>query len=99
MIDCNQLCPGGGIGRRSRLKIYRRKSCGFDPQPRVPVGFRHDRLRSEAVSGNEGRAGETQVAGMSRGNAGAAGPVLLKSKRNVLRAGGVFTQSCQSSEG
>src|SRR6185295_7683095 len=25
--------PGGGIGRRSRLKIYRRKSCGFDPHP------------------------------------------------------------------
>jgi hypothetical protein len=25
--------PGGGIGRRSRLKIYLRKDCGFDPHP------------------------------------------------------------------
>ena len=25
--------PGGGIGRRSRLKIYHRKVCGFDPHP------------------------------------------------------------------
>ncbi len=25
--------PGGGIGRRSRLKICRRKACGFDPHP------------------------------------------------------------------
>ena len=25
--------PGGGIGRRSRLKIYRRKSRGFDSHP------------------------------------------------------------------
>lgn len=26
-------CPGGEIGRRRRLKISRRKACGFDPRP------------------------------------------------------------------
>ncbi len=31
--------------------------------PRVPVEIRRDQLQSEAVSGNEGREGETQIAG------------------------------------
>src|SRR3990167_7765456 len=27
------FCPGGGIGRRTRLKIELRKECGFDSHP------------------------------------------------------------------
>jgi hypothetical protein len=36
------------------------------PPPRVPVEGRRDQLQSEALSGNEGREGETQIAGRLR---------------------------------
>jgi hypothetical protein len=32
-VASSLIGPGGGIGRRSRLKIYLRKDCGFDPHP------------------------------------------------------------------
>ena len=32
-VPQSRIGPGGGIGRRSRLKIYHRKVCGFDPHP------------------------------------------------------------------
>ena len=40
-----------------------RKVMWVRPPPRAPVEGRRDQLQSEVVSGNEGRAGETQVAG------------------------------------
>ena len=43
------------------------KALWVRPPPRVPVEIRRDQLQSEAVSGNEGREGETQAAGRSRG--------------------------------
>jgi hypothetical protein len=43
--------PGGGIGRRSRLKIYRRKACGFDPRP----GHQPSRIRQRMRYGWQAR--------------------------------------------
>ena len=49
------------------LKSVDRKVMWVRPPPRALAEFRPGRLQSEAVSENEGRAGETQIAGRSRG--------------------------------
>ena len=58
------------------------------PPPRVPVEGRRDQLQSEAVSGIEARAGETQIAGRSRGCAGGG-----DAGRGEV-AGEILKQSC-----
>ncbi len=39
-----QGCPGGGIGRRARLKLAFRKECGFDSHPGYREAANHSRL-------------------------------------------------------
>ena len=58
--------PGGGIGRRSRLKIYRRKSCGFDPHPGYQLRAGATSFSLNRLAGTRGGKGETQIAGRSR---------------------------------